>query len=247
MSRFNGKNVVITGGSGGIGRATAARLLQEGARVLVTGTNPEKLASAEKEHRGLLTLVNDAGDPRAAFALADVAREHFGTVHGVFLNAGYGLFVPHDQVTADQFEQQYSVNVRGPILHMRALSPLLAEGAAVLVNTSVARELGMPGGVLYGSSKAALRNVVQVLAAELAPRVRVNAVSPGPIGTDFFGRTGIPEEQVRQMGQHIVQQVTLGRFGEAREIASAAAFLLSDDASYITGTELVVDGGMTQV
>lgn len=248
MQRFEGKKVIITGGSGGIGRATAERLVAEGAHVLITGTNPEKLAAAKGGHAAIHTLVNDAGDPSAALALAEWAKANFGTIDGVFLNAGYGLFVPHDQVNAEHFEQQYSVNVRGPILHVQALSALLSNGASVVLNTSVAGELGMPGGVLYGSSKAALRNVTRTLAAELAPRnVRVNAVSPGPIGTDFFARTGIPDDQVAAMAEGIKGRVPLGRFGTAQEAAAVAAFLLSSDASFVTGSEYVVDGGMTQV
>lgn len=105
----------------------------------------------------------------------------------------------------------------------------------------------MPGGILYGASKAALRNVTRVLAAEMAPKVRVNAVSPGPVSTDFFARTGLPEEQTAALAQGILSQVALQRFGQPGEIASAAAFLLSADASFMTGSELVVDGGITQV
>ncbi|MEO0322246.1 MAG: SDR family oxidoreductase [Myxococcota bacterium] len=244
--RFEGKKFVITGGSGGIGRATAELLAAEGASVLATGTNADKLAAVKGPR--IHTLVNDAGSPEAANALAAWVREHFGTVDGVFLNAGYGLFVPHDQVTAEAFAQQYDVNVRGPILHVAVLSPLLKEGGSVVLNTSIASEMGMPGGVLYGSSKAALRNVTRTLAAELAGRkIRVNAISPGPVGTDFFARTGIPEDQAAQMAQGILAQVPLGRFGEAVEIARPVAFLLSDDASFITGAELVADGGMAQV
>lgn len=248
MGRFSGKKFVITGGSGGIGRATAERLAEEGAEVLVTGTNQGKLDAVKAGDSRIHVLANDAGSPEAASALGAWVKETFGTIDGVFLNAGFGLFVPHDQVTPEVFAQQYDVNLRGPLLHVAALSPLLNEGGSIVVNTSIASEMGMPGGVLYGSSKAALRNAVRTLAAELAPRkIRVNAISPGPVGTDFFARTGIPEEQAAEMAKGILAQVPLGRFGEAKEIAGPTVFLMSDDASYITGTELVVDGGMAQV
>lgn len=247
MSRFQGRHVVITGGSGGIGKATAARVVAEGGRVLITGTNQGKLDQARREIDGLIALVNDAGDPESAPALAAAVETHLGRVDGLFLNAGYGEMVSHDQVTAAQFDRQFAVNVRGPILQVRALAGLLTEGAAIVLNTSVVQEIGMPGGILYGASKAVLRNVTRVLAAEMAPKVRVNAVSPGPVSTDFFARTGLPEEQTAALAQGILSQVALQRFGQPGEIASAAAFLLSADASFMTGSELVVDGGITQV
>ena len=247
MSRFQGRNVVITGGSGGIGRATAARVVSEGGKVLITGTNQEKLDQAAREIDGVIPFVNDAGDPESAHALAEAVETHLGLVDGLFLNAAYGELVPHDQVTAAQFDRQYAVNVRGPILQVRALAALLRDGGSIVLNTSVVQSVGMQGGILYGSSKSALRNVTRVLAAELAPRIRVNAVSPGPVSTDVFARTGLPEEQTAQLAEGILAQVALKRFGEASEIASAAAFLLSDDASFVTGSELVVDGGITQV
>ena len=151
-------------------------------------------------------------------------------------------------MTAEEFDREYAINVRGPLLHARALAPHLAEGGALLFNTSVARDLGMPGASIYASTKGAVRTLVRVLAAELAPaKVRVNAVSPGPIETSFFSRTGMAEEEIEGFAEQVLAGVPLGRFGEAREVAAVAAFLLSDDASYVTGAEYVVDGGMTQV
>lgn len=248
-SRFNQKKFVITGGSSGIGLATAERLIEEGARVLITGTNAEKLNRVKTRHPGVLTLINDAGDPAAASALADHVREHLGgAIDGVFLNAGLGVFTPHDQVSAAQFDEQYNVNVRGPLLQMSALSSLLRDGASVVFNTSVAQNVGLPGSVLYASTKGALRTATRVIARELAPRqIRVNAVSPGPVGSDFFDRTGMPEEVVAQMMENLRVQIPLGRFGAASEIAGLVAFLFSEDASFMTGTEIIADGGLTQL
>lgn len=248
MSRFADQNFVITGGSSGIGLATAARLSQEGARVLITGSTSKRLDAAKAEHPALHTLINDAGDPGAAEALGAHVKSLFGRVHGVFLNAGYGLFAPHNEITPDQFDAQFHVNVRGPILHTKVLSGLLAEGGSVVLNTSVAQDVGMPGMVLYGPTKGALRSVTRVLASELAPRgIRVNAVSPGPISTGFFDRTGMSPEEIEGFAAGVMAQVPLGRFGRPEEVAAAAIFLLSSEASFMTGAEIVVDGGMTQL
>lgn len=247
MDRFNNKQFVITGGSGGIGRATALRIAQEGGRVLVTGTNSDKLKSVA-EHANIIAVVDDAGSPAAGKRLGELVAEKMSHVDGVFLNAGFGIFTPHTEVTAEQYDHQYAVNVRGPILQARYLSPLIRDGGTLLMNTSVAQNLGLDGGIIYNSTKGSLRTVVRVLAKELSGRqVRVNAVSPGPIGTDFFDRTGTPQEQVQQMAEMIQAQVPLGRFGTSEEVAAVACFLLSDEASFVTGSEYVVDGGMTQI
>ncbi len=247
VNRFEGKKVLVTGGSGGIGKATALQLAKEGAHVLVTGTNQTKLDDVQSAHQNIKAIVNDASDPQAAEELAKTVKEHFGQIDAAFLNAGFGKFSPHTEVTADLFDQQYNVNVRGPILHAKYLSPLIKDGGNILVTTSVATYLGLDGGVLYNSTKGAMRTVVRVLAAELAGRkIRVNAVAPGPIGTDFFDRTEMGDAEQEQLTEQIKQQVPLGRFGEPEEVAEVAAFLMSDAASYVSAAEFVVDGGMTQ-
>ena len=247
MSRFKDQSFVVTGGSGGIGLACAKRIVAEGGRVLITGTNQAKLDAAS-DGNSVIGLKNDAGSPSKTNELADAVKSHFGQVDGVFLNAGFGIFAPHTEVTGEQYDHQYAVNVRGPILQAGVLSPLVKDGGNLLFNTSVAQDLGMEGGVIYNSTKGALRTVVRVLAKELSPRnVRVNAVSPGPIGSDFFSRTGIPQEQLEQMAAGIQSMVPLDRFGTVEEVAAVALFLMSNEASFVTGAEYVVDGGMTQV
>lgn len=246
--RFEGKTIVITGGSGGIGLATAIRIAEEGGRVLVTGTNAGKLEKANAAHERIDVLANDAGDPKAAEELGQKVKEMYGEIDGLFLNAGFGVFTPIEEVTSEQFDSQFNVNVRGPILHAKELGSLIKKGGSVLLNTSIAQNLGMQGAILYASTKGALRTATRVLAREMADRsIRVNAVSPGPIGTDFFDRTGMPEDQVKGMAEQIMNQVPLGRFGKPEEIAAASAFLLSDDASFMTGSEITVDGGMSQL
>lgn len=248
MKRFENKNVVITGGTSGIGLASAKRLTEEGAKVLVTGTNEERLQKVRDTIPGAIALENDASVVGSEKTLAEAVKEHFGRIDGLYLNAGFGRMQGLPDVTAEEFDAEYHVNVRAPLLQTRELAPLMNDGGSILLTASVAKSLGMEGMAIYSSTKGAVRSLTRTLARELAARkIRVNAVSPGPIGTDFFNRAGLDEQTIEEFAEQIKAKVPLDRFGESEEVAAVAAFLLSSEASYVTGTDYVVDGGMTQL
>lgn len=249
MGKLAGKVAVITGGTTGIGLASARLFASEGAKVVVTGSNPDTLEVARKELAGVAEVVaSDAGSARDVAELARVVGERHGGVDVLFLNAGIGRFAPIAALEEPHFDEQFRVNVKGPWLAIKHFAPILRRGAAVVVNTSIVNELGMPGTTVYAATKAAARSLVRTAAAELADAgVRVNAVSPGPIETPIYGKLGLPPEAVKGFAESLPSQVPLKRFGRPEEIARAALFLASEDASYVTGEELVVDGGMSRV
>ena len=248
MKRFENKTFVVTGGSSGIGKATALRLADEGAKVIVTGTNQSRLSDVEASHESITALKNDASKPESAKELANFAKDTFGKLNGVYLNAGFAHMAPLGNIEAADFDDQFSVNVRAPLLQAQALSELIKEKGSILITTSVVQDVGMAGMAVYSATKGAVRTLTRTLAREFAERhIRVNAVSPGPIGSNFFERMDIGDDQQQEMSKQIEQMVPLGRFGEPEEVAAVACFLMSDDASYVTGSQYTVDGGMTEM
>ncbi|GAB1514994.1 SDR family oxidoreductase [Actinophytocola sp. KF-1] len=232
MTRFEGRTALVTGGTSGIGLATARRLRAEGAQVVVTGRS--RVESSEfAAVRGDVTDMNDLD------ALAAAVRDRFGRLDVVFANAGVATFGALAEVAEAEYDRVMATNVKGVYFTMQKLAPLLAEDAAVVINASWTLHRGMAGGSLYSATKAAVHNLARTLAAELAP-VRVNTVSPGYITTPMF-HANVPEAD--QPG--VLSAIPLARFGTAEDVAGAVAFLASREASYITGQDLIIDGGLT--
>ena len=246
--KLHNKVAVITGGNSGIGLATAHEFKSQGARVVIIGRNADAVAAAAREvggdTLGLVADVSRLADLEAAF---QTIHQKYGHVDILFANAGIAKFAPLAEVTEAFFVEHISINVKGAYFTTQKALPLLAEGASVIFTSSTVSHFGMPGSSVYSMSKAALINLAKTLAVELAgKKIRVNVVSPGPISTPIFGKMGLPEAAVQELGGAILAQVPLARFGEASEIAKAVAYLASSDAAYVTGTELLVDGGMAQ-
>jgi NAD(P)-dependent dehydrogenase (short-subunit alcohol dehydrogenase family) len=245
--RFSGKTVLITGGSSGIGLATARRIAGEGGRVAITGTSQKHLDEASAAlPPDALVIRNDAADAGQAAKLASQVSEQLGRIDGLFLNAGFGRFAPNDNVDPDFFDRMNAVNVRGPVMQMSALIPVLNEGGSVVLTASVSPYLGQAQGAVYAATKGAVTALARSWAADLAPRnIRVNSIAPGPIATNFAEGMQMSEQEMQQFAEQILQRLALRRFGTAEEVAAVACFLLSDDSSYVTGSQYFVDGGMT--
>ncbi|MBU3891922.1 SDR family oxidoreductase [Serratia rubidaea] len=243
--RFSGKNIVITGGTSGMGLAGALRVVAEGGRVALTGLNPARLAAAaELLPAGSLILENDAASEADAEALG-AALESWGHIDGLWLNAGYAEVGTLESVNAASFNQMMNANVRGPMLQLARLSPMLNADASIVVTSSSSTYEGAATTSLYAATKGAIVAMARSWAAEMAERgIRVNVLIPGPIETNF--RHFMPEASRRQFEDFVVGQVPLKRAGTADEAAAVALFLLSDDASYVTGSQYAVDGGLVR-
>ncbi len=243
MTRFQGKTVLVTGGTTGIGYAAAKLFVEEGASVIVTGTNAARLETVKAE-LGVKAIVSDAGKSED---IAKLAKE-VGALDAVFLNAGIAKLGPMSDLSEADLDETFRINFKGPWLTIKALAPVMKKGGAIVLNTSVNNKIGMPGTTVYGASKAALRSLARTAAAELAASgIRVNAVSPGPIETPLYAKLGFSPDALTAMAKGLSEQIALRRFGKPEEIAKAVLFLASDDSSYMTGEEIMVDGGLTTV
>jgi NAD(P)-dependent dehydrogenase (short-subunit alcohol dehydrogenase family) len=249
MGKLGGKTALITGGTSGIGLATAKQFVTEGAYVVITGRRDSELTAAVKEIgrqvTGVQGDVSNLADLDRLFA--EIKREK-GTLDIVFANAGAAKYGPFGTITEEDYDMMFSINVKGLLFTVQKALPLMPDGASIILNASIVASKGLPANTVYSATKAAVRSFARTWTPDLKHRrIRVNAVSPGPIETpglsELAASTGAGEERLKMLSN----SVPLGRLGTPEEIAKAVVFLASDDASYITGTELFVDGGMAQV
>lgn len=249
MNRLNGKRALITGGTSGIGLETARQFLAEGARVAVTGTNPETIAAARAELGSeVLVLRSEAGDVGEQKKLAAAVGEAFGKIDVLFVNAGIAALKPIEQWDEASWDRSFAVNLKGPYFLVQALLPILANPTSIVLNGSVNAHIGMPGSSVYGATKAGLISMARTLSGELLGRgIRVNVVSPGPVSTPLYGKLGMTAEALQKTAETIRGLVPAGRFGEAGEIAKTVVFLASDEAAFMVGSELMIDGGMSTI
>ncbi len=246
--KLTDKIALITGGTTGIGAATAKLFQAEGATVIVTGSNPKTLEAARGELPGIEVIAADAADVPGTKALVDAVVAKHGRIDVLFVNAGIAQFVPSEQVDQAFFDRMFGINVRGAYFVIKHAAAVMPEGGSIVLTASVSGVKGGGGQTVYGATKAALRSFGRTFAGELAPRrIRVNTISPGPIETPIFGKTGIPAEQMDGMVKSLLATIPLARVGQAHEVAAAALFLASADSSYTTGAELFVDGGMVDI
>jgi NAD(P)-dependent dehydrogenase (short-subunit alcohol dehydrogenase family) len=246
MSKLTGKVALITGGTTGIGFATAELFKKEGAQVAITGQNPERVKAAqEKLGKDVLAIQSDTSKIQDIENLAAKIKERFGKVDILFANAGIGKFVPIEQVTPEHFDELFDTNVRGLFFTIQKILPLMGKNGSIILNASVAGSKGIESASVYSATKAAVRSLGRTLAAELAPKgIRVNTVSPGPIETPIFGKLGMDKSQVDAWAKEMESMVALKRFGQPHEVATTLLFFASNDSSYVVGTELFVDGGL---
>ena len=243
MGKLDGKVAVVTGGTSGIGLATARRFAAEGAHVFITGRRKPELDAAVKAIGSRATGVQgDVSNLADLDRLNAVVKEQKGRVDVLFANAGGGEFAPLGAITEEHFDKTFNNNVKGLLFTVQKALPLLPEGASIILNASITSSKGTPAFSVYSATKAAIRSFARSFTVDLKDRkIRVNAISPGPIDTP--GLDGLGDD----LKKGLAAAVPMGRLGSPDEIAKAVVFLASDDSSYVTGIELFVDGGMAQI
>jgi NAD(P)-dependent dehydrogenase (short-subunit alcohol dehydrogenase family) len=249
MTRLEGKIALVTGGNSGIGLATARQFVSEGAYVFITGRRESELAaSAQQIGRNVTGVPGDVSNLDDLDRLFARIKEEKGRLDVVFANAGVARYAPLGKITEELFDSIFDINVKGLVFTVQKALPLLPDGASVILNASVVASKGLASNSVYSATKAAVRSFARTWTTDLkARRIRVNAISPGSIDTPGLSDLLASSETGEQRRKMITSIVPFARFGTADEIAKAVVFLASDDSSYITGTELFVDGGFAQV
>ncbi len=247
MKKLEGKVAVITGGNSGIGLETAKLFKEHGAKVVITGRRKEAVEQAAY-NLGVHGIVSDTSDIQSIGRLYDQVKELLGSIDILFLNAGIAQFSTLENVDEAHYDSIFNTNVKGLYFNIQKALPLLNEGASVILNTSAVSTKGYPSTSVYSATKAAVRSFARTLSAELLPKkIRVNAIAPGPIETPIYDKLTLPKEAREGLGTEFANANPMKRFGSSEEIAKPALFLASSDSSYISGVELNVDGGATQL
>ena len=249
MKKLEGKVAVITGGNSGIGLATAQRFAEEGAHVFITGRRQGELDAAVRDiGKNVTGVQGDVSKLADLDRLYATVKQQQGHIDVLFANAGGGELAPLGGISEEHFDKAFRVNVKGLLFTVQKALPLFQDGGSIILNASIAGSKGMEAFSVYGAAKAAVRSFARSWTVDLKHRkIRVNAISPGPIETPGYNNLGLTEDQIKEFKTTVVSAVPMGRMGSADEVAKAALFLASDDSSYITGIELFVDGGMAQI
>lgn len=249
MQRFNNKTALITGGTNGMGLATAQKWVEEGGKVIITGRSEETVKNAlEKLGEKASGIVSDAGNREDLMKLQQEVKKISGQIDLVFANAGYGRFAPIESVDGNHFDELFNMLVKGPFFTVQQILPLMKSGSSVIFNTSVATDIAMYNFSIYSAAKSAVQSFIKTFAVELTERgIRVNGVSPGHIKTNIFNNTGLSSEQIESAIDDIIPTIPFKRQGEPSEIANVVLFLASEEASYIHGAEVKVDAGISVI
>jgi len=248
-NKLEGKIAVITGGNSGIGLAAAKRFVSEGAYVFISGRRQKELDLALSEiGKNVTAILSDVSNLADLDRLYNIVKDQKGHLDILFANAGIAQFAPLEEISEEHFDNIFRINVKGLLFTVQKALPLFQNGGSIILNASVGSSKGFEETSVYSATKAAVRSFARTWTVELRHRkIRVNAISPGPIDTPIFSNLLQNEEQIEQFKMNIVNTVPMGRMGSPDEVAKVALFLASDDSSYITGIELFVDGGMAQI
>jgi NAD(P)-dependent dehydrogenase (short-subunit alcohol dehydrogenase family) len=244
MNDLTGKIAVVTGGNSGIGYATAQYFKEAGANVVITGRSADRVTKAAAD-LGVKGIVADVTDLSAIDSLVAQVKNEFGKIDVLFVNAGVFNPAPVGQISEEMFDMQMGINFKGAVFTTEKFLPIINDGGSIINLSSINAYTGMPNTAIYAASKAALNAYTRTASTELAPRkIRVNSVNPGPTYTPIFGKTGMAEDQLNEFAGAMQNRIPLKRFGQPEDIAKLVTFLASDDASFITGGEYNIDGGI---